>query len=148
MKTSEKGINLIKNFEGLRLKAYLCPAGVLTIGYGHTGGVKPNQFITKLGAELLLETDLLFPEKAVNELVKIKLTQNQFDALVSFTFNVGTNAFKKSTLLKIINTGTFKLKDVEIQLMRWVRDGQGRILQGLVNRRKKEFKLFEGVENV
>jgi lysozyme len=145
MKTSEKGINLIKNFEGLRLKAYYCPAGVLTIGYGHTGGVEFNQVITKEQAENLLKQDLKVFETAVNAFVKTQLTQNQFDSLVSFVYNIGVNAFQKSTLLKIINTGTFKLKDVEIQLMRWVRDGEGRILQGLVNRRKKEFELFQGV---
>lgn len=148
MKISQRGINLIKNFEGLRLKAYKCPAGVWTIGYGHTGNVRQGQVITKMQAELLLKKDLERFEKAVNEFALIKLTQNQFDSLVSFAFNVGIEAFCKSTLLKIINTGTFKLKEIEIQLMRWVKDSQGRILKGLVNRRKKEFELFEGVENV
>ena len=149
MKTSKEGINLIKNFEGLRLTSYRCPAGVLTIGYGHTGTfVKPNQLITKEQAANLLKHDLKVFETAVNAFVKTQLTQNQFDSLVSFSFNVGVNAFQKSTLLKIINTGTFSLKDIEIQLMRWVKDSQGKILKGLVNRRQKEFKLFEGVENV
>ena len=89
MNTSEKGKNLIKNYEGLRLKAYRCPSNKLTIGYGHTANVKENDVITKEQAENYLTQDLKRFENAVNRLVKVSLTQNQFDALVSFAFNLG-----------------------------------------------------------
>lgn len=103
MQTSDKGIALIKGFEGLRLKAYKCSAGVWTIGYGHTKGVKEGQTITEAEAETLLREDLRTFEVGVSSLVTVFLHQCQFDALVSFAFNLGVGAIKGSTLLKKIN---------------------------------------------
>ena len=93
MRTSQKGINLIKEFEGCRLKAYKCPAGVWTISYGHTSNVRPNQSITREEAEKLLREDLRMYEHHVENTVK-GLNQNQFDALVSFTYNCGSGCLK------------------------------------------------------
>ncbi len=102
MKLSVNGMNHIKNWEGLRLKAYKCPAGVWTIGYGHTGpDVKPGGTITQAQADALLDKDTDDAESAVNTLVKVPLSQNQFDALVSFVFNTGIGSFKNSTLLRL-----------------------------------------------
>ena len=98
MKASSKALELIKQLEGLRLKAYLCSGGVWTIGYGHTAGVKSGMVITKAQAEEFLLSDIAVFEKAVND-QNLDLTQNMFDALVSFTFNVGVGNFKRSTLL-------------------------------------------------
>ena len=137
--TSQVGINLIKKYEGLRTNAYLCPANVWTIGYGHTKGVSRGMMISHLEAEELLQEDLRVYEKAVNESVKVDLTQNQFDALVSFTYNVGVGAFSNSTLLRLLNRS--KVKEVANQFSRWTRTG-GQVLPGLVNRRKDEYSLF------
>lgn len=142
MKTSDKGINLIKQFEGLRLKAYKCPAGIWTIGYGHTGGIVKGIEITEKLANDFLLNDLVFFENIVNKYVKVQITQNQFDALVSFVFNIGPNAFKESTLLKYVNMQAFS--QVPEQFMRWVKGGKGEIIQGLVNRRQKEVMLWKG----
>ena len=104
MKISEKGINFIINEEGEKLKAYICPAGVLTIGVGHTGkDVVPGMIITKEHSRELLKNDLKHFENAVEAYVKISLKQHEYDSLISFAFNVGAEAFKKSTLLKKIN---------------------------------------------
>ena len=100
MRTSQRGIDLIKSHEGLRTKAYMCPANVLTIGYGHTRSVFPGQVIDVKEAEELLKEDLIRFENAVNKYVEVYLNQNQFDALVSFTFNVGISAFRNSTMLR------------------------------------------------
>lgn len=99
MKTSNKGIELIKQFEGLRLKAYRDSGGKWTIGYGHTGGVKSGDVITAQQANDFLIRDIKMAENAINGL-NLNLTQNQFDALVSFVFNVGTGNFGTSTLRK------------------------------------------------
>lgn len=140
MKTSLAGLRLIKKFEGLRLKAYICPAGVLTIGYGSTGAhVKPEMVITAAEAEALLIKDLARFENAINRLVKVPLNQNQFDALASFIFNIGIGAFEKSTLLRILNTGNYNA--AADQFGRWTRGG-GVVLEGLVKRRKEEKNLF------
>ena len=101
MKTSNNGIELIKRHEGLRLNAYKCTSGKLTIGYGHTKGVKIGQTITKEEAERLLREDLIVAENEINR-HNLNLNQNQFDALVSFVFNVGIGNFQTSTLLKKI----------------------------------------------
>lgn len=142
MKTSQKGIDLIKKWEGLRTKAYLDGGGVLTIGYGHTsaaGGLKvtPGLVITEAKAGEILKQDLSKFEARVNSLVKVPLSQNQFDTLVSFDFNTG--ALHSSTLLKKLNSGDYK--SVPDQLMRWVHDNGERV-QGLVNRRKAEVSLW------
>ena len=108
LKTSQEGINLIKKFEGCRLTAYKCPAGVWTIGYGHTDDVKKGQKITKAKAEEYLKNDLIKYEKGVERLVKVKLNQNQFNALISFAYNRGLGALKTSTLLKKLNKQDYK----------------------------------------
>ena len=140
MKISRKGIELIKRFEGLRLKAYKCPAGVLTIGFGHTRGVLENKTITEKEAVKLLKEDLEIFEKAVKNFTKIPINQNEYDALVSFVYNIGQTAFKNSTLLKKLNNGD-KIGAAN-QFLRWNKAG-GKVLNGLVKRREAEKKLFE-----
>lgn len=140
MNISQKGINLIKNFEGCRLTAYKCPANILTIGYGHTGSdVHTGQKITQEEAEKLLRQDLIVHCNNVSKLVKVPLNQNQFDALVSFEYNVGYGAFMNSTLLKLLNQK--KYKEASEQFGRWKFAG-GKILAGLVKRREAEKQLF------
>ena len=114
---SALGLELIKHYEGCSLKAYVCPSETVTIGYGHTKTAKLGQTITKEKAEQLLREDLAWAEKSVGLLVKIKLEQYQFDALVSFVFNVGANAFKNSTLLRCVNAG--EDHNVALQFLRW-----------------------------
>jgi lysozyme len=137
--TSTKGRSLIKKWEGLRLEAYLCPANVWTIGYGHTGGVLKGQTVTEAEANDLLTKDLKRFEDAVNFMVKVTLNQNQFDALVSFTYNVGTGALSTSTLLTQLNKGNYTC--VPAQLRRWNKAGS-RVLEGLKKRREDEVKLW------
>lgn len=140
MQTKNK--DLIKEAEGLELKAYLCPAQVWTIGYGHTGDdVWPGLTITLPEAEALLTSDLERFEGYVNKHVKVALSQNQFDALVSFVYNVGAQAFIDSTLLKKLNAGDYE--GAADQFPRWNKS-KGRVLNGLVKRRDKERKLFLG----
>ncbi len=145
MQTGKAGLELIKSFEGLGLKAYLCPSGVLTIGYGHTGKVRGNKItlqttITPEEAETLLKEDLIRFEKAVNSLVKVPLNNNQFDALVSFVFNIGINAFSTSTLLTLLNSGDYK--GASQQFKRWIYGNGKKVLEGLEKRRAAEKKLF------
>ena len=137
--TSKKGIELIKEFEGFRNDAYLCPSNIWTIGYGHTATAKPGMTITRQQGESLLKRDLQVFEQAVNNLVRASLTQNQFDALVSFAYNVGVGAFSNSSLLKFLNRKHYKLAAKELH--RWVRGSNGK-LPGLVRRRKAEYSLF------
>ena len=140
LKTTQSGIDLIKNFEGFSAKPYLCPAKVLTIGYGHV--IKPWEtfkVITKEKAEELLKKDIQWAEKTVQKYVTSKLTQNEFNALVSFVFNVGSSAFKKSTLLKAVNSHISDI--ISTQFLRWVYV-QGEKSQGLVNRRIAEKALY------
>ncbi len=139
MKTSDKGIGLIKRFEGLRLKAYLCPAGKPTIGYGHTKDVKLGDVITEEEAEQLLLEDLIVVENEINK-HNLDINQNQFDALVSFVYNVGVGNFRTSTLLKKIKTDPND-KTIANEFKRWVYGG-GKILPGLVRRRKEEANLY------
>lgn len=144
METSKAGIELIKKYEGLRLQAYRCPAGELTIGYGHTGqDVKPGMTINKEMAEWLLKEDLKVREKNINELVKVTLRQNQFNALVSFVYNVGVRNFETSTLLKLINQN--KMEEAAEEFMKWTKVRQPGGLKefpGLVKRRAEEKELF------
>jgi lysozyme len=137
--TGKKGITLIKFYEGFRANAYYCPANVLTIGYGTTANVTKNMVVTEAQAERLLQSDLRKFETTVNSSVKVPLTQDQFDALVCFTYNVGSGAFKSSTLLKVLNQGRYDL--VADQLMRWNKAG-GKVLAGLTKRRASEASLF------
>ncbi|QTD45487.1 glycoside hydrolase family protein [Ottowia testudinis] len=140
MKLSQDGLNMVKKYEGLFTKAYVCPAGVLTIGYGHTGaGVKPGQRITEAQAEQLLRQDMGKFEAAVQRQVKVPLTQGQFDALTSFTFNCGEGALKNSTLLKKLNAGDYAGAQAEFH--KWNKGG-GRVLPGLVKRRAEEAQMF------
>lgn len=140
MKTSSTGRALIRQFEGDQLKAYLCPAGALTIGVGHTGSdVEPGQTITQAQSDALLAKDLEKFEAAVSRLVRVPLTQNQFDALVSFAFNLGAGALQSSTLLKKLNKGDYQGAGAEFG--KWVKAG-GKTLTGLVRRRAAEAALF------
>lgn len=148
MKINEKGLSLIKSFEGLRLKAYKCPAGVWTIGYGSTEGVKPGMTITREEAEQLLRQDIERFEKGVDDLVEVDINENQYSALVSLAYNIGLGNFKKSTLLKLINKGNQnELEAVHSQFKRWVWAGS-QILPGLVKRREAEFKLYSTPESI
>ena len=135
----QKGLDLIKRFEGLRLRSYLCPANVWTIGYGHTGAVKRGQQITSEQAEELLKSDLVRFEKIVSESVNVPLKQQQFDALVSLAFNIGTNAFANSTLVRMLNAANYA--GAADQFLRWNQAG-GRVLDGLTRRRQAERALF------
>lgn len=140
MEFSPEGLALLKQWEGLRLRAYQDTGGVWTIGYGHIETAKPGMEITERQAEeLLLDYDLPKYEQAVNRYVKVTLSQLQFDALVVFCYNVGIHAFKTSTLLKVLNREEYE--DVDDQYMRWVYDNGERI-EGLVNRREASSALF------
>ena len=140
-KTNSKGIELIKICEGVELTAYICPAGVWTIGYGHTKGVKAGMKITLQEAEDLLVRDLKIFEDGVTRYTKsVKLTSNQFSALVSFAFNLGLGALKGSTLLKRVLANPND-PDIERQFKKWVYAG-GRVLTGLIKRRAAESKLY------
>ena len=140
MKTNEAGLEIIKRFEGFSPIAYLCPAGYSTIGYGHL--IKQNEVfesITLAEAEELLIKDLRKAENSVKKLIYQPLNENQFSALVSFTFNLGSGALQSSTLRQMINRGEFE--DLDKQFIRWVIAG-GRKLKGLLNRRIAEAELF------
>ena len=138
---NQAGLDLIKRWEGLRLEAYICPAGVWTIGYGSTGEhVYPGQIITEQEAERLLRLDLTRFEDSVSKSVKVALTDNEYGALCSFAFNVGCGAFESSTLLRRLNAGEPKERVFNEELMRWTR-ANGQTLQGLVNRRQAEIEL-------
>lgn len=141
MNISQEGLALIKKFEGCELKSYRCSAEVLTIGYGHTKGVEEGQEITQEEAEEMLSSELEEYEGYINDLVECELEQCQFDALVAWVYNLGPSNLKSSTLMKRLNSND--LKDVPNQLKRWNKAG-GKILQGLVRRRKAEALLFEG----
>ena len=156
MKLSDKGKRLLAQWEGTRLRLYKDSAGLPTIGVGHlltkselsSGKIIINGVtvryangLSKQQALDLLGQDVKFAEQAVNSGVKVLLNQDQFDALVSFTFNVGAGAFTGSTLLKLLNQGRYD--QVPTQLLRWVRAG-GRVVQGLINRRNNEIRLWRG----
>lgn len=139
MNTSPKGIALIIEFEGLRLKAYQCPGGVWTIGYGHTAGVKPGMVITEAQAEEYLKVNLIAFERYLNGL-GLALNQNQFDALISFIYNVGTGNFSNSTLLRKVRANP-QDNSIMDEFLRWVYS-KGRVLPGLQRRRLAEMKLY------
>ena len=142
MKTSQKGIDLIKRFEGFSPTAYLCPAGVWTIGYGHTAGVREGDSVDEDTAEDFLREDLADAEGAVEKHVKVPLKQWQFDALVSFTFNLGAGNLYNSTLLKKVNRNPDD-PAIRQEFGKWVHAG-GRVLPGLVERRKAEADMYFG----
>lgn len=140
MKASSKAINLIKQSEKLKLTAYKCPAGVWTIGWGHTKGVKMGQVITIQEANRMLCEDVAVCESAVNRLVKSSINQNKFDALVDFVFNLGAGNLASSTLLKLINNNPND-PAIKAQFMRWVHSGS-KVLPGLVIRRERDVELY------
>jgi len=159
MKSSQHLKNLLEVWEGVRQQVYLDSGGEATIGIGHLltrdekasgkifidgAPVRYDQWLSVAECRTLLEQDLKIPEKAVSKLVFVSLNQNQSDALVSFIYNVGENAFKNSTLLKLLNDSKFI--EVPTQLRRWNKCA-GRTVQGLINRREKEIKLWNEVEN-
>ncbi|MCU6199103.1 lysozyme [Citrobacter cronae] len=139
MKTSENGKGFTKKHESCKLSAYKDGGGVPTIGWGHTRGVKMGQTITAEQAEALFDADLEPVETCINEHVIVPLTQNQFDALSDFVFNVGIDAFARSTLLTKLNAGNYRA--AADQLTRWVYDNSV-FIKGLYNRRCDERDLF------
>lgn len=144
MTSSEACAALVKKFEGFRPTAYKCSNGVWTLGYGHTRDVKPGDTCTTAQALAWLVEDMADAVKAVNDLVKVPLKQNQFDALASFVFNNGRGAFAESTMLELLNQGSYTL--AAMQFDRWVYvgpKGKKRKETGLITRRAAERKLFE-----
>ena len=139
MKATNTAIELIKSFEQLRLNSYLCPAGVWTIGYGHTDGVNQGMLITEKTADAFLKQDIRNAEHSINQM-DAELTQEQFDALVSFVFNVGVRAFNVSTLRKKIlkNPNDPSIAD---EFRRWIYAGNEK-MPGLIKRREQEIKLY------
>ena len=143
MNLSDNGESFIKGFEKLSLAAYQDQAGIWTIGWGHTGGVQPGEEITQDQAELYFKSDVATAIGAVNRCVKVALTQNQFDALVSFVYNIGAYAFKGSHVLELLNDLNYL--DAANHLLKWDHVTIGGVLQeseGLLNRRMAERKLF------
>lgn len=138
MKISEAGIKLICKWEEFRPYAYVCPAGLWTIGYGHAGGVKPTDKIGLTQGEEYLRQDLATVEKCLNAL-KLELNQNQYDALCSLIFNIGTGNFLRSTLLKCLQAKQYDKASAEF--LKW-RKANGKVLKGLQARRKTEQELF------
>ena len=143
MKISQEGISLIKKFEGCELTAYQCSAGVWTIGYGHTKGIEEGMEITQQEAEDMLVEELHEYENYINDNVTAPLSQNQFDAMVSWVYNLGPANLKSSTLLKVLNAG--KYDEVPFQMKRWNKAG-GVTLDGLIRRREAESLLFQNKE--
>lgn len=147
MKISDAGLALIREFEGLRLEAYPDPAtgsDPWTVGYGHTGkDVVTGLRITEEEAERLLLVDCAEFEDCVNELVEVDLQQHQFDALICFVFNLGCNAFRSSTLRRLVNQGNFEA--AEAQFARWDK-AAGKVMPGLTRRRAAEADLFSKTE--
>jgi len=137
---NEEGKALVREFEGLHLTPYLCPRKIWTIGYGHTRTVREGMKITPEEAEQLLSDDLNIASRAVTRCVVVPLNDNQFAALCSFVFNVGTANFERSTLVKLLNRSWYE--QVPTQLMRWNRAG-GQVLGGLARRRAAEARLWE-----
>lgn len=140
---SDRGLALIKQYEGFSATTYICPGGYATIGYGHLVR-RENQFsdgIDKHWAEQLLREDVRVAERAVRRYIHAPLDDNQFSALVSFTFNLGAGALQRSTLRRVVNREEHY--DVPNQLSRWVYVG-GKQLKGLVKRRLSEALLYQG----
>lgn len=142
---NKRGLNLVKHFEGFYSRAYLCPAGVWTIGYGHTRGVKQGQTVSEEEAEAMLVQDLTEAAEAVERLISVLLTDNQFAALVSFAFNVGAGNLQESTLRRKLNVSNYE--DVPFELNRWIKatdpvTKEKKTLRGLVRRRAAEGDLW------
>jgi lysozyme len=144
MHISDEGFDLIKHFEGCELEAYKCAAGVWTIGYGHTKDVQEGDEWSKEKAEFMLWDELEEEyEKYINDLVDVPLSQFQFDALVSWVYNLGPANLKSSTMLKKLNAGEYE--EVPSQMKKWNK-ANGKVLEGLIRRRAAESLLFEGKE--
>tara|TARA_B100001059_G_C17748281_1_gene535620 strand:- start:268 stop:777 length:510 start_codon:yes stop_codon:yes gene_type:complete len=141
MGISEEGKNLIKKFEGCELEAYKCAAGVWTIGYGHIKTAVEGMKIDQATANELFDEEMGEYETYVNTAVNVPLSQNQFDALVSWVFNLGNGNLNASTMLKVINSGDHA--GVPAQIKRWNKAG-GKVLDGLIRRREAEALLYEG----
>ena len=143
MHISEEGLCLIKKFEGCEMRAYTCAAGVPTIAYGRTKDVKMGDTCTKEQAEEWLKEEIKEYENHVEDAVIVPLNQNQFDALVSWTYNLGPTNLNNSTMLKVLNQADYE--NVPAQIKRWNKAG-GKVLEGLTRRRNAESLLFEGKE--
>lgn len=142
MKLSDAGVKHLEAEEGYREVPYMDAGGVLTVGYGHTGkDVRAGENVSLERAQELLRADVATAEACINKYVTVIQNQHQFDALVSFVYNVGTEAFKKSTLLQTINSGD--VEGISNQFMRWV-NVAGKRNKGLVNRRAAECRLYHG----
>ncbi len=142
MHTSDEGFELIKKFEGCELEAYKCAAGVWTIGYGHTKDVQEDDKWTEEKADFMLWRELDDEyEHYVNSLVTVPMNQSQFDSLVSWTYNLGPNNLKRSSMLRVLNEG--KYDEVPAQMKRWNK-AKGKVLAGLTRRREAEALMFEG----
>lgn len=140
MRISQEGIRLVKAFEGLRLHAYEDIAGIITIGYGHTGhDVHAGLTISEEDAEVLLRIDIVRFEECVTDAVEVLLSQHEFDACVSLAYNIGCKAFAASTLLKLLNAGNKKA--AADQFLRWDK-ARGKVVAGLTKRRQAERELF------
>lgn len=138
---SQKGLDLIKKFEGFCEKEYICPAGKPTIGYGHV--ILPNETfvepMTRKEAEILLKKDLEPRGSALNKFLKVKITQNQFDALMCLIYNIGVANFHSSTLLKFVNDRSFDKVPDQFRRWRYINKVESK---GLLNRREEEIKLW------
>lgn len=141
MRTGQEGIDLIKEFEGFRDEAYLCPGSVWTIGYGHTKGVKPGDKITEVEAEYYLRYDIGDAEQAVNSLINVPIQQWQFDALVSLVYNIGSGNFCSSTIRRLVNEGCQDRNKIFHAFKMW-KKSNGRVLSGLIRRREAEARLY------
>jgi len=147
MQISEEGLSLIKKFEGCPVDqdgncyAYQDVVGVWTIGFGRTKDVKEGDKMTKEEAIYLLQEEMMEYEGYINDLVEVPLEQNQFDALVSWVYNLGSGNLQSSTMLRVLNEG--KYEEVPAQIRRWNKAG-GKVLEGLTRRRLAESLLFEG----
>lgn len=139
MKASPQAYNLIREFEGLRLQAYQCPSGKWTIGYGHTTNVAPGTTITQLQANLHLQEDVAQCEHTLNK-YNLALTQNMYDALISFIFNVGAGNFHRSALLSKIKVNPYD-SSISDEFLKWIHS-KGKPLTGLQRRRMAEMKLY------
>lgn len=144
MRMTQEGLDLIKSFEGFSATWYKCPAGIWTIGYGHTEAAGPPKYepqrkISRDEGENILRSDLAKYEQAVIDAVTVKLTDEQYSALVSFCYNVGPNAFRKSSVLKAVNSGRHDLVPARLALFT---KGGGKVLKGLVRRRQAEGELY------
>lgn len=139
MTISENCLDLIKQFEGCKLKAYKCPAGIWTIGYGRTTDVHEGDTCTQEQADTWLTEEANEFAEQIEKMVKVPLTQNELDALTSFAYNVGIGNFSRSTMLKRINEANFE--EAAPEFLKWNK-AAGKVLPGLVKRRQAEMDLF------